>query len=111
MIQDSFGIISGTIGVDPMGGLNRFTSDSDPCGWHNFMCVWGFLGCGGSWRSRKKSMKISILNSKLSNLIPTLAGLEGFNTGAMISGHGHWIFRRRSCREPEPRSLLFELCH
>ena len=75
------------IGVDPVGGVNRFTMGSLELidGIDFIVVVMGIFGVGEVLVSAEERMKISILKTKISGLIPTLKDLKD-TIGAMIRG-------------------------
>jgi putative tricarboxylic transport membrane protein len=81
------GLLLGLIGVDPVGGVNRFTMGSLELidGIDFIVVVMGIFGIGEVLVSAEERMKISILKTKLSGLIPTLKDLKD-SFGAMIRG-------------------------
>lgn len=74
MISIILGLLLGLVGVDPVGGVNRFTLDSLELvdGINFIVVVMGIFGVGEVLVSAEEKMKISILKTKLSGLIPTL---------------------------------------
>jgi len=81
------GLLLGLIGVDPVGGVNRFTFGSLVLidGIDFIVVVMGIFGIGEVLVSAEERMKISILKTKISGLIPTLKDWKD-STGAMIRG-------------------------
>jgi len=81
------GLLLGLIGVDPVGGVNRFTLGSLELidGIDFIVVVMGIFGIGEVLVSAEERMKISILKTKISGLVPTLKDLKD-STGAMIRG-------------------------
>ncbi len=81
------GLLLGLIGVDPVGGVNRFTLGSLELidGIDFIVVVMGIFGIGEVLVSAEERMKISILKTKISGLIPTLKDMKD-SIGAMIRG-------------------------
>lgn len=87
MISIILGLLLGIVGVDPMGGVNRFTLDQLELmdGINFIVVVMGLFGIGEVLVSAEERMKISILQTKLSGLIPTLKDCKEA-AGATIRG-------------------------
>ena len=87
MISIILGLLLGLVGVDPVGGVNRFTLDSLELvdGINFIVVVMGLFGVGEVLVSVEEKMKISILKTKLSGLIPTLQDWKD-SLGAMVRG-------------------------
>ena len=81
------GLLLGLIGVDPVGGVNRFTLGSLELidGIDFIVVVMGIFGIGEVLVSAEERMKISILKTKISGLIPTMKDMKD-SIGAMIRG-------------------------
>ena len=87
MISIILGLLLGIVGLDPMGGVNRFTLDQLELmdGINFIVVVMGLFGIGEVLVSAEERMKISILKTKLSGLIPTLKDTKEA-MGATIRG-------------------------
>ncbi|MDZ4164876.1 MAG: tripartite tricarboxylate transporter permease [Smithellaceae bacterium] len=87
MISIILGLLIGMVGVDPVGGVNRFTMDHLELidGISFIVVVMGLFGVGEVLVSAEERMKISILKTKLSGLIPTLKDWKE-SAGAMVRG-------------------------
>lgn len=87
IISIILGLLLGLVGVDPVGGVNRFTFGSLEMidGVDFILVVMGIFGIGEVLVSAEERMKISILKTKISGLIPTLKDWKD-STGAMIRG-------------------------
>ncbi|TSA46117.1 MAG: tripartite tricarboxylate transporter permease [Deltaproteobacteria bacterium] len=87
IISIILGLLLGLIGVDPVGGVNRFTLGSLELidGIDFIVVVMGIFGIGEVLVSAEERMKISILKTKISGLIPSLKDMKD-SIGAMIRG-------------------------
>jgi len=87
MISIILGLLLAIVGMDPMGGVNRFTVDRLELmdGINFIVVVMGLFGIGEVLVSAEERMKITILKTKLSGLIPTLKDWKE-GTGATIRG-------------------------
>jgi putative tricarboxylic transport membrane protein len=87
MMSIIVGLLIGMIGLDPVGGVNRFTLNwlelSD--GIDFIVVVMGMFGIAEVLVSAEEALKVSILKTKLSGLIPTLKDLKD-SAGAIIRG-------------------------
>jgi putative tricarboxylic transport membrane protein len=81
------GLMIGLVGVDPVGGINRLTFGSLELidGIDFILVAMGIFGIGEVLVSAEERMKISILKTKISGLIPSLKDLKDAS-GAMIRG-------------------------
>ncbi|MDI7261105.1 MAG: tripartite tricarboxylate transporter permease [Thermodesulfobacteriota bacterium] len=73
MISIVLGLMIGLVGVDPVGGVNRFTFGSLELidGVSFIVVVMGVFGIGEVLVSAEERMKISIIKTKLSEFMPT----------------------------------------
>jgi putative tricarboxylic transport membrane protein len=87
MISIILGLLLGLVGVDPVGGVNRFTLGNLELidGIDFIIVVMGIFGVGEVLVSAEERMKISILKTKISGLIPTLQDWKD-SSWAMIRG-------------------------
>jgi len=87
MISIILGLFIGLVGVDPVGGVNRLTFGSLYLidGVDFVTAAMGMFGIGEVLVSAEERMKISILKTKISGLIPTVKDWKD-SIGAMIRG-------------------------
>jgi len=121
LISIVMGLLLGMVGVDPVGGINRYTLGQLELldGVNFIVVVMGLFGIGEVLVSAEERMKINIIKTKLSELIPKLkdwkesagpiirGSLIGFflgvlpGTGATISSFLSYATEKMISKNPE----------